>query len=165
MPGKRQTTDTIKANGRKHLSAAEEAERRAREVRVPAAEKIEAPKTLSAARKKEFVRIAEQLAKVNLFTELDADALSSYVVAFSEYQKATKEVDAALKEKNVGQAAKWSLVQDRFSKQARAHANDLGLTVTSRCRLVMPKQETADDDDLDEFTAALLDRQKRASGG
>ena len=32
----------------------------------------------------------------------------------------------------------WSRIQDRYFKQARACANDMGLTVTSRCRLVVP---------------------------
>ena len=35
-------------------------------------------------------------------------------------------------------ADEWSRVQDRYFKQARACASDLGLTVTSRCRLTVP---------------------------
>ena len=32
----------------------------------------------------------------------------------------------------------WSRIQDRYFKQTRACANDMGLTITSRCRLVVP---------------------------
>ena len=31
--------------------------------------------------------------------------------------------------------------QDKVFKQCRAAASDLGLTITSRCRIVVPKQE------------------------
>ena len=33
----------------------------------------------------------------------------------------------------------WSKVQERYFKQCRACANDLGLTISSRCRLVVPE--------------------------
>ena len=36
-------------------------------------------------------------------------------------------------------AGNWSALQEKYFKQARACANDLGLTITSRCRLVVPK--------------------------
>ena len=32
----------------------------------------------------------------------------------------------------------WGRIQERYFKQARNCANDMGLTVTSRCRLVVP---------------------------
>ena len=35
-------------------------------------------------------------------------------------------------------ADSWSRMQERYFKQARNSANDLGLTVTSRCKLVVP---------------------------
>ena len=165
MPGKRQTTDTIIANGRKHLSKNEEAERRASEVHVPVADTVTAPAWLSKKRKTDFVRLGEQLRSAGLYSEIDADTLAAYVVAYSEWQKATKQVDAALREKDAKASGEWSNVQDRFFRQARAAANDLGLTITSRCRLVMPQQKTAEVEDLDEFTAALMARQKRAAGG
>ncbi|WP_300811405.1 hypothetical protein [uncultured Akkermansia sp.] len=44
MPGPRQPTDLLKATGRKHLSRAEEAERRSREARVEPAKTAKPPK-------------------------------------------------------------------------------------------------------------------------
>lgn len=44
MAGKRQPTDVVLANGRKHLSRAEEAERRAGEVNVSPAKTAKPPK-------------------------------------------------------------------------------------------------------------------------
>ena len=46
MPGKRQPTDLVVANGRKHLSRSEEAERRAGEIRVEPPKTAKAPKWL-----------------------------------------------------------------------------------------------------------------------
>ena len=46
MPGPRQPTDLVKANGRKHLSQAEEDERRDREVHVPPPDKAQPPRWL-----------------------------------------------------------------------------------------------------------------------
>ena len=43
MAGTRQPTDVVVANGRKHLSKTEEAERRAGEVRVPKPKTIKVP--------------------------------------------------------------------------------------------------------------------------
>ena len=46
MAGKRQPTDVVIANGRKHLSKTEEAERRAGEVKVSPAKTAKPPKWL-----------------------------------------------------------------------------------------------------------------------
>ncbi len=44
-------------------------------------------------------------------------------------------------------AEDWSRIQDRYFKQARACANDMGLTITSRCRLVVPETLKPKEDD------------------
>ena len=120
MPGKRQPTDVIKANGRKHLSRAEEAPRRAGEVNLSTAKTARPPSWLPEEPKelkKSFRALGRQLIEAKLFTELDREALEQ-----GDQEKADG----------------WSRIQDRYFKQARACANDMGLTVTSRCRLVVP---------------------------
>lgn len=139
MAGQRQPTDVVKANGRKHMTKAEEDARRDQEVRVPKPDTITAPKWLPAARSKEFLALAEQLLAVNLYTVLDADTLSRYVVAHHQWTMATKKVTAALKKNELEEATAWSRLQDLYFKQARACAVDMGLTVSSRCRLVIPE--------------------------
>lgn len=61
MPGSRQPTDLVKANGRKHLSQAEEDERRDREVHVPPPDKAQPPKWLLKKFHQEFTEIGEIL--------------------------------------------------------------------------------------------------------
>lgn len=172
MAGKRQPTDVVIANGRKHLSKAEEAERRAGEVKVSPAKTAKPPKWLPETLKKDFRAIGKRLIASGLYTELDADTLGRYLVAQHQWLIATAEVEKALSQKDpeTGQIRKkrdlaaadsWGKIQERYFKQARNCANDMGLTVTSRCRLVVPdtgKQATEDSNPMLELIQGGRDR-------
>lgn len=161
MAGKRQPTDVVIANGRKHLSRAEEAERRAGEVKVFPAKTAKPPKWLLEELKPDFRRLGKRLIAAGLYTELDADTLGRYLVAQHQWELATDEVEKALAEIDPEEAEDWSRIQDRYFKQARACANDMGLTVTSRCRLVVPdtgKQTTEDSNPMLELIRGGMDR-------
>ena len=54
---------------------------------------------------------------------------------------------------NAKGALEWSTLEDRYFKQARACAGDLGLTVTSRCKLVLPPKEAEEDDPFEALLA------------
>ena len=138
MPVKRQPTDVVLANGRKHLSRAEEAQRRAGEVKLPQAKTAGPPRWLPEELKKTFRALGKQLIQAKLYTELDADTLGRYVAAQHQWELATGHAEEALEAADQEEADGWSRIQDRYFKQARACANDMGLTITSRCRLVVP---------------------------
>ncbi len=145
MPGPRQPTDVIKANGKKHLSKAEEAQRRAGEAKVQKAKTAKPPKWLPEQLKKDFRALGKKLISAGIYTDLDADTLGRYLVAQHQWVIATDEAEKALAKRDQERADAWGRVQERYFKQARNCANDMGLTVTSRCRLVVPensKQET-----------------------
>ena len=133
MPGPRQPTDVVKAKGRKHLSKAEEAQRRAGEVQVERPKTVKVPKWVPEDLKKEFRALGRKLLAAGLYTDLDADTLGRYLVAQRQYILATQETERALDQRD-----SWGKIQERYFKQARNCANDMGLTVTSRCRLVVP---------------------------
>lgn len=172
MAGKRQPTDVVLANGRKHLSRAEEAERRAGEVKISPAKTAKPPKWLPETLKKDFRAIGKRLIASGLYTDLDADTLGRYLVAQHQWLIATAEVEKALSQKDpeTGQIRKkrdlaaadsWGKIQERYFKQARNCANDMGLTVTSRCRLVVPdtgKQATEDSNPMLELIRGGMDR-------
>ncbi len=141
MPGPRQPTDVIVANGRKHLSRAEEAERRSREPKVGTAKTARPPKWLPEALKTEFRALGKRLIAAGIYTELDGDTLGRYLVAQHQWLIATQQTELALgaKPPDLEQADAWGRVQERYFKQARNCANDMGLTITSRCRLVVPE--------------------------
>ena len=160
MAGKRQPTDVVIANGRKHLSKTEEAERRANEVKVSPAKTAKPPKWLPEGLRKDFRAVGKRLIAAGLYTDLDADTLARYLIAQSEYLMATSHVHKAYQERDPEEVEDWSRIQDRHFKQARNCANDLGLTVTSRCRLVVPesRQETEDSNPLLQLIQGGRDR-------
>ena len=147
MPGPRQPLAVIAANGRKHLSQREIAERSAVEVTAVADGPVPPPSWLTKVKlRQEFERIEKRLRELKIFDVLDADTLAMFLAARDEYVAARRQADKALREKNVEAADEWSRVQDRYFKQARACASDLGLTVTSRCRLTDPEKPQQDED-------------------
>ena len=142
MAGTRQPTDVVEANGRKHLTKTEKAERRAGEVQVPRPKTIKVPKWVPEQLKGDFRRLGKQLLACGLYTDLDADTLGRYLVAQHQYLIATQETEKALAKRDQEAADSWGRIQERYFKQARNCANDMGLTVTSRCRLVVPNMGT-----------------------
>lgn len=171
MAGARQPTDLVVRNGRKHMTRAEEDARRDREVVVPAPQRAKPPKWLPKELHREFRALGKQLIDVGLYTDLDADNLGRYLVAHHEYISVTAEVQRALTlspnhARDLEAADGWSRVQERYFKQARNCANDMGLTVSSRCRLVLPSNLPAaaftPESNADEFTIRLRQRQADA---
>lgn len=159
MARPRQPLALIEAKGKKHLTKAEIAERRATEVQ-PCTDDLTAPAYLTAAEKRRFNKLADQLAKLNIMGETDTEALARYVTAQSLYEQAVKSLRKLEKDrpKRPGPEAEqeevdkfydklhiWSIDidvavkrQDRYFKQAATAAAALGLTITSRCKLVAP---------------------------
>ena len=153
MPGPRQPTDVIEANGRKHLSKAEAAERRNHEVSVERPKTAKPPKWLPEQLKKDFRALGKRLIAAGIYTDLDADTLGRYLVAQHQWLIATQQAEAALAAKppDLEQADAWGRVQERYFKQARNSATDMGLTVTSRCRLVVPENAKQDSENENAF--------------
>lgn len=139
MPGKRQPTAVIKANGRKHLSKAEEAERLAHELHVPPPETVAPPKWLGKKHHAEFCQLADTLANLGLYTDLDQDVLAQYLQCRERWLNADKQAAKAIRAKDEKTAASWTGIQGSYFKQARQCAEAMGLSVTSRCRLVVPQ--------------------------
>lgn len=165
MPGPRQPTDIVKANGRKHMTAAEEDQRRDREVHVPSPDKAEPPKWLGKKFHKEFREIGEILRNSGLYTELDRDVLGQFLVARDRWVRADKLASAAIRDKDEKLAKEWTSVQGAYFKQCRQCAEAMGLSITSRCRLVVPQvlvAAAADPGVEDEFTQILKRRQEAA---
>lgn len=147
MPGPRQPTDLVKGKGLKHLSKAEEAQRRSGEVSVARPKTAKPPKWLPAALRKDFRSLGKRLIGAGLYTDLDGDTLGRYLVAQHQWLMATQQAERALSARDpdtglpapdLEGADNWGRVQERYFKQARNCANDMGLTVSSRCRLVLP---------------------------
>lgn len=149
MPGPRLPIEVLEARGKKHMG---KGEREARENAQPRpssqVKRLVAPKWLPDELKEDFNRIAGALVDLmpRLIIRPDADTIANYCVVYEAWKAATNQANMALEVGNLEAAQGWSLVQDRYFKQARACANDLGLTITSRCRLVVPEKEDRGED-------------------
>ena len=145
MPKHAQPIDLIVAKGKKHLTKKEIDGRRERELKVPFTD-VQPPDFLSAAQKKKFNGIAEKLLALNIMTELDVDCLARYVLAHDMYLAYTNAVTTLIKANDLVLLKDMQNLQDKAFKQAQTAARDLGLTITSRCRIVVPQPPEEDDE-------------------
>ncbi len=137
MSGQRQPIELVIANGKKNLTKAEIQERLDSEVK-PIAENIIAPSYLTKKQRDDFNKIADQLKKLKIMGETDVDALARYIVANDFYINAVKQMRKSEVKNNPERFEAWAKIQERYFKQCRSSANDLGLSISSRCRLVVP---------------------------
>ena len=163
----REPVELIIAKGKKNLTKAEIEARRSTEV-APCADDLTPPSYLTAAEKRRFTKLAEQLNKIKIMGETDVETLARYVSAQTLYETATKEMRKLDKDRpkkddyiNEGNDDKdrdkyylaldlWmaasetaAKLQDRYFKQAQTAAASLGLTISSRCKLVAPVKDEA----------------------
>lgn len=136
MARKKEPISLIVAKGKKHLTKAEIEERKSTEVKANA-DKIEAPSYLTPPLKKEFYRIAEELIRIKIMSNLDCEALGRFITAEYNYQKVTKKLLKTGVDND--KYFNYLLMQDKLFKQSRQAAGDLGLTISSRCKIVLPK--------------------------
>lgn len=132
----RQPVHLLEAKGRKHLTKAEIEERKNSEIDAPA-ENIRAPNWFPEELKGRFDYFANILVDLKIMTDLDCDALARYVAAQAQWEKITANL---LKRKRVTESyIAESKLQERYFRQAEQAAKGLGLTITSRCNLVLPQ--------------------------
>lgn len=143
MAGPRLPLELVQARGSKHLTKAEIQERREREIK-PITDNIIAPEYLTKKQKEEFYKISSQLEKLKIMGETDVDALSRYIVANEFYINAVKQMRKTEVKNDPYRFEAWSKIQERYFKQCRSSANDLGLSISSRCKLVVPETKKED---------------------
>lgn len=136
MARPRQPVDLLLVKGKKHLTKKEAEERKNNEVKANS-DKIQPPSYLPNNLKKEFDRIAIELTDIKIMSNLDCEALARFIVSEYNYQKVTKK----LLKTGVDNAKYIDLLlmQEKLFKMCRQSASDLGLTISSRCKLVVPK--------------------------
>jgi P27 family predicted phage terminase small subunit len=155
----REPVELLIAKGKKNLTKAEIEARRKAEV-APCADDLTPPSYLTAAERRRFSKLAGQLDKIKIMGETDVETLARYVSAQTLYESATKELrkldkDKPKKEDFVGEIKDYyaaldiwmtasetaARLQDRYFKQAQTAAASLGLTISSRCKLVAPVKD------------------------
>ena len=164
VAGQKQPISLVVAKGKKHLTKAEIEQRKNSEVVAPN-DKVKPPAYLTADLKKKFRKLAKELLEIKLIANVDCDALARLLIAQDQYIEITEQIretplmiDVPVyetqknpdtgKEERVqvgtkqvvnGERERLMIIQDRCMKQCRQGASDFGMTVSSRCRLAVPK--------------------------
>ena len=100
-------------------------------------------------------------------SELDRDVLGQYFLARERWLRADKLASQAIRDKDENLAQKWASTQNTYFRQVRQCAESMGLSVTARCRIVIPTPlqnagKAGPEDGTDEFTRQLRARQAAA---
>lgn len=177
--------------GGKHWTKAEQKQRAAEELHLPKPKVLKPPAWLDPAGKKLFKHYAKLLLAFpeGIVSELDTGTLARYCDCELSYAEASAQKDAwlcvcrdlrvtAMKSGAWNHLANeaeytsaeeqvdyWSGQMARFEKICRGCAADMGLTVTSRCKLVVPQVElTPESDPLADLRDKFLGGQVAADG-
>lgn len=136
MSGQKQPVDLVLANGKKHLTKEEIEQRKSQEVKADS-DNIVAPSYLTKKQSEKFNYYVEELLKVKIIANLDAETLARQVATEFQFEAVAKK----LRQTNIldSDYEKLLVAYDKLFKMCRQGASDLGLTVSSRCKLVIPK--------------------------
>ena len=151
----KQPLQVILGNGRsKHLTKDEIKRREKHEEKMRGStENIQIPKYLTAAQKKEFAEIADKLVALEIFSDLDVDSLARYLDSKYQYLQLVKDMrkmkpTITIEHENGKKVTvanedypKLARVKTTLFNECRMAAADLGLTITSRLKLVIPEPE------------------------
>lgn len=140
MAGARQPTALVELKGKKHFTKAELEERKNAEVNADT-DNIVPPDYLTEKQAGEFFALANELKRCEIMTNLDCDALARFVVARSDYADYVKLMRSIPKTVDNLQELKEA---DKLKRGAfldcNTAAKELGMTISSRCKLVVPKK-------------------------
>lgn len=154
MARPRQPIDLIVEKGRKHLTKQEYESRKNSEV-LAHFDNINAPTYLLKKERVKFEEIAKELLDIKIMSNLDCDILARYIRAETEYLKVARQLqkikfmpDRKSQTPEDEQIAKQyaqyeylSKIQNMLMKACNENARELGLTISSRCKLVIPKEK------------------------
>lgn len=156
MAGRRKLpVDLIEAKGKSNpTSRAEREERREAELHLAEGmHKCEPPAFIAASKERteRFTELAVMLTRImpDNFGAPDADCLGRYVVAQSQFEDLTARLDMLMgaKDPDTKDMRRLQLMQSDAFMRATKTASELGLTVTARCKLVVPSSGAEDQDD------------------
>ena len=148
MARPREPIDLIKAKGKTNLSQKEYDERKSEELDVPFTD-VQPPEYLKGKKSiDKFNYYAGMLLQIGIFTELDVDCLARYIMGEQLYLQYTNLLIRLIKSSDYDRLGKIQSLQDRAFRQCQQCARDLGLTISARCKLVVPQAEGGEDFEL-----------------
>lgn len=167
---KMQPLSVIEAKGVTHLTKAEKEERRTTEAQAKGAKDKIRPPTYTkeywtARERKHFKELANELLELDIIFNLDVDTLVQYIDTRMQYidiMKVLREIQPAKPKFNektgeitdmIAQRSYGSLQRnkDLVIRQMMSLASDLGLTLSSRLKLIIPKHTEKPKSKFDRF--------------
>lgn len=143
----RQPLSVIEGKGKSnHITKAEAKERRKHEEWAKGfADEIVAPDYLLKEQKEEFYKLAEQLMRLEILSNLDVDWLARYIDSRDEYKKMTRAMrnmrSPHLDDDELKRYSDLRINRNTFFNECSRAASELGLSITSRLKLVIPQTE------------------------
>lgn len=134
----RQPIGLLQTKGKKHLTK-NEIETRTNEEVTPVPDGIAPPDYLNDAQKERFRELSEQLVKLEIMGETDNDALARLVIAQERFEEANEILNKVDFFDDPKEYETASRIYAKRIDELRKLASDLGLTISSRCKLVVPK--------------------------
>lgn len=148
MGRNKMSAEAIQAAGRTHVTKKDLEERESSAPKV-IADNIHPPNFLTEPEQvREFYEISEELLRIGIMGNLDCYTLGMFVCSksrYSEYEKTLQEI--IQKNPSANQRLKWlpklkefEALKDKNFRECLSCANAMGLTITSRCKLIAPKE-------------------------
>ena len=160
MGRNKEPIDLILAKGKSKGYNKEEVERRRSQEVKAKSDCILIPEFLPEELHDRFLFISEQLQAIGIMSNLDVDCLGRYVKYQYEWEKAIKGLDVIPPFKKDGRRYipneeydKMVNIVNKLQKAVKQEASGLGLSITDRCKLVIPKVDIPEKSNEDPFDA------------
>lgn len=117
-------------------------------------DKVIPPDRLSKSQKERFIELSSQLVELEIFDNLDVDTLALYIETYDNYVRtvrSAKRMTNGDMDQNFDEYAKRMRTAAQLADLCRKLASDLGLTITSRLKLVIPQKEEEKETPMAQF--------------
>lgn len=153
MGRNKQPVRLLLAKGRKHLTKDEIKERENTELKAPSGNVVPPDFLTTKKEKLRFAELAAVLLELEIMSDLDCDVLGRYIKAqddWTVYSRLVRQMQTKLRraitadDKDLtsyytDMLTKYEGLRAKAFTQAQTCASSIGLTITSRCKLVVPK--------------------------
>ena len=156
--------NVIEMRDRSHQTKAEKAARLASEPQADKVKQVRAPVWLPEHLREDFSKLGHELNEGDLLSKLDFDILARFLMSRDAWIAAHRKARDALDMDDAKEAGTWSRGARTYFDQCQQCASSMGLTISSRCRLVVPKppEDEAAGDPMAEMLRERAERRRNA---
>lgn len=161
MPAKL-PVEVKKNRGKSHMTLVEYESRQEQEPKVDEIKRLRAPDYLPEYLRREFNALGQELIKAKLLTKLDADILARYLMSRDSWAAAHIKARDALDMDDPAESGAWARIAKTYFDQCHVCASSMGLTISSRCRLVVPQAPKEEESEMDKMMRERAGARRKA---